>query len=461
MVVEELGGLHARSTWWGSAVPLRATVMVGLVDEVLEIANWPDKLPTVVGVKVSVRFRDWPGLSFAGRLAEDVENPLPLTVMELTVTAAVPVDVSVTDCVVEWFTTSDPNEMLLALTVRAGVAALSWSEIDFDVLVLDAVSDADVAVVTAATLAVKVAEVAVAGIVTEAGTVTEPLLLTSATLTPPEGAVPESVTLQESASAPVMDVLPHASALMVGTVVEPVPLRLTAEAGALLETESCPETEPVEAGLNWTDNTSACPGFKVTGTLPPETEKPAPEIESALIDTGALPLDVTVTDFVTAVPTETFPNANEDVLRVSAGVPVTDPDPLSLMEVDFDVDPCVAVRVTVCEAVTAETVAGKDALFAPEGIVKVAGTLIAALLLARVTANPADGAAAVKVTVQLSVPAPIIEALAQTRLESAGVPELEPLPCSLIDPAEVVVLLERLVAVTSSVPVESVVDFAS
>ena len=199
----------------------------------------------------------------------------------------------------------------------------------------------------------------------------------------------------------------------------------------------------------------------MAGKLPPETEKPAPEMESALIDTGALPLEVNVMDFVTAVPTETLPNASEDVLRVSAGVPVVELDPLNLIEVVFDVEPWVAVRVTVCVAVTAEAVAGNDALFAPEGTVKVAGTLIAALLLARVTANPVDGAAAVKVTVQLSVLAPIIEALAQTRLESAGVPELEPLPCNLIDPAEVVVLVERLVAVTASVPVESAVDFAS
>ena len=82
-------------------MPLKATVTVGFVDELLEIVSWPDKLPTVVGVKVRVRFKDWPGLSFAGRLAEDVENPLPLTEIELTVTAAVPVDVRVTDWVVE------------------------------------------------------------------------------------------------------------------------------------------------------------------------------------------------------------------------------------------------------------------------------------------------------------------------------------------------------------------------
>lgn len=128
--------------------------------------------------------------------------------------------------------------MLLAFTLSAAVAAFNWSDTDFDVLPLDAVRLADVAVVTAATLAVKVAEVAVAGMVSEPGTVTEPLLLASATLTPPEGADPERETVHESASAPVMEVLPHDSALTVGAVVEPVPLKLTVAVGALLEIAS-------------------------------------------------------------------------------------------------------------------------------------------------------------------------------------------------------------------------------
>jgi hypothetical protein len=64
-------------------------------------------------------------LSFAGRLTEDEENPEPVTEIEFTVTAAVPLEVSVKVCVVELFTTTEPKEMLLALTVSAGVAAFS------------------------------------------------------------------------------------------------------------------------------------------------------------------------------------------------------------------------------------------------------------------------------------------------------------------------------------------------
>jgi hypothetical protein len=82
-------------------------------------------VPTVVGLKVSVRLSAWPGLSFAGRLTDDVENPVPDTEIVLIVSAAVPVEVRVTVWVVELFTTTAPNEILFAFTLSAGVAAFS------------------------------------------------------------------------------------------------------------------------------------------------------------------------------------------------------------------------------------------------------------------------------------------------------------------------------------------------
>lgn len=242
--------------------------------------------------------------------------------------------------------------------------------------------------------------------------------------------------------------------------------------------------------------------MRVRGKLPPETENPEPEIESELIVTAAVPLDVSVTDLVTAVPTETFPKESEVALKLIAGtaafnviaklfedafavaltvavwlevtvdaaalkdaveapaatvtlagtvralellatamlwpperaaplnvtVQLVLPEPvnaflpqvraltegatpdeelLSFIDVVFVVDPCVAVRVTVCDAVTAETVAAKDALVDPEATVTDAGTATALLLLARFTTTPALGAAAESFTVQLSLPAPM------------------------------------------------------
>jgi hypothetical protein len=125
VTLEELAGFQARSTWCGFAVPLRPIVTVAFVDELLEIVNWPVAVPTVVGLNVSVRLSVWPGLSLAGKVTEDLENPVPVSEMELMVSAAVPLEVRVTVWVVELFTTTAPKEIVLALTVSAGEAAFS------------------------------------------------------------------------------------------------------------------------------------------------------------------------------------------------------------------------------------------------------------------------------------------------------------------------------------------------
>ena len=73
-----------------------------------------------------------------------------------------------------------------------------------------------------------VALVAVAGIVTDAGTFRFVLLLARETVTPFFGAEPDNMTLQESVADPASDVLLHDNVLNVGAVVVPVPPRLTA-----------------------------------------------------------------------------------------------------------------------------------------------------------------------------------------------------------------------------------------
>ncbi len=73
--------------------------------------------------------------------------------------------------------------------------------------------------------------------------------------------------------------------------------------------------------------------------------------------------------------------------------------------------PALAVSVTVCAVLTEETVAVKLAVVAPAATVTVAGTVTAELLLARLTVNPPLAAAAFSVTVQLSVPAPVMDPL--------------------------------------------------
>jgi hypothetical protein len=62
------------------------------------------------------------------------------------------------------------------------------------------------------------------------------------------------------------------------------------------------------------------------------------------------------------------------------------------------------------------------ALVALAGTVTVAGNVTAALLLARLTLNPPLAAAAFSVTVQASVPDPVMDVLLQESAVSTGVP---------------------------------------
>ena len=88
------------------------------------------------------------------------------------------------------------------------------------------------------------------------------------------------------------------------------------------------------------------------------------------------------------------------------------------------------MSATDCEELTADTVAVNPTLVALAGTVTELGTFTAPLLLERFTLIPPLGAAALNVTVQVSDPAPVIEALAQERALNVGkgVPESAPLP---------------------------------
>ena len=64
------------------------------------------------------------GLNVAGRLPPTMLKPDPVIDAEFTVTAAVPDDVSVNDCVTEEFTVTLPKLSELGLTVNSGVGDL-------------------------------------------------------------------------------------------------------------------------------------------------------------------------------------------------------------------------------------------------------------------------------------------------------------------------------------------------
>jgi hypothetical protein len=83
--------------------------------------------------------------------------------------------------------------------------------------------------------------------------------------------------------------------------------------------------------------------------------------------------------------------------------------------------PALAVSVADCAVATGNTVAVKTVLVVFAGTVTVPGTVTAALLLDRLTMSPPDGAAALSVTVQESVPEPVMDVLLQERALNTAV----------------------------------------
>jgi hypothetical protein len=158
-------------------------------------------------------------------------------------------------------------------------------------------------------------------------------------------------------------------------------------------------------------------GFRVRGKVAPETLKPVPVRVAALRVTAAVPVEDRVSVCVAAVFTLTLPKDRLDELTLSVGTAA----PSCRAKVSATLL-ALAVRVAVCAVLAEETVAVKVAVVEPAATVTEVGTVTDELLLARLTAKPPVGAAAFRVTVQLSVPAPVIELLAQLSALSTGTP---------------------------------------
>jgi hypothetical protein len=160
----------------------------------------------------------------------------------------------------------------------------------------------------------------------------------------------------------------------------------------------------------------------------PETLKPDPAVVAAFTVTAAVPVEVRVRDCVDGVLTLTLPKARLEVLTPNVGT-----DAVNCRVKVAAVPPAFAVRVADCTVLTEDTVAVKPAFVEPAGTVAEAGSVTAELLLARLTGNPPLAAAAFSMIVQLSVPAPVNEPVAQFRELSTGTPV--PLrPTRAVDP---------------------------
>jgi len=180
----------------------------------------------------------------------------------------------------------------------------------------------------------------------------------------------------------------------------------------------------------------------VAGKFPPETEYPVPVIESELIVTATVPLEVTVNDFVNAVPIDTLPNASEVALKLRAGTAA-----FSCIAKFCEEALRLAATVADCEVVTEATFALNDAVDVPAATTTLAGTVTAVLLLATLTLAPPDGAAELSDRAQVVVPAPVNELLPQERALMEGA-NGDADPLSVID---VVFELDPSVAVSVTV----------
>lgn len=265
---------------------------------------------------------------------------------------------------------------------------------------------------TAATDAVNAALVAFAATVTDAGTVTAVSLLARLTLSPPEDGAAVSVTVQASDPAPVMEEVLQET-LLTAVVATPAALMFTTTLpwDELLVIVRTPVNMLTIGDVNFNASVAVCPGLSVAGTVIPEAPNKDPATEIPDIVTGVVPVELRITDCEAVCPVATLPKFTVAALtlrvetaafncRLAFAPPV-------LVE---------AVSVAVCTEVTEATVAVKAALVALPGTVMVAGTVTAALLLAKLTTSPPLGAAALSVTVQLSVLLPVIDALAQMTL---------------------------------------------
>ncbi len=91
----------------------------------LLIVRLPESDPLAVGANCTVSVCACFGFSVTGKLPPTREKPVPETDPEFTVTADVPDDVTVSDCVAEEFTVTLPKLNEVALNVNCGFAAVA------------------------------------------------------------------------------------------------------------------------------------------------------------------------------------------------------------------------------------------------------------------------------------------------------------------------------------------------
>src|SRR3954447_23227630 len=169
--------------------------------ELLATVICPEKLPAAVGVNCTLSTAVCPGFRLIGTVKPEPVNPAPAIATELIVTADLPEDVNVICCSAGELISTLPNGILDAFAVNIALDGPSCIVKIFAIPPAVAVTVAVWLVLTAATLAEKVALIAPGTTLTLVGTTTEELLLASETVKPVSGAVPYRLTRHESTPA--------------------------------------------------------------------------------------------------------------------------------------------------------------------------------------------------------------------------------------------------------------------
>lgn len=270
-----------------------------------------------------------------GNVAPETAKPLPATVSELIVNAAVPDEVNVNVLVETVFTVTLPKLRELALSVTAGAAVVVPVPISKTVAVLPVEESLEIVIapVTVPTAAgskvtFKVSDspgFSVAGKVPPAIAKPLPETVTESTVS---AAFPAEVRVRILIALLFNDTLPKSrwSALTVSTgpaLSIPMPPSATVvelPLAELLEMVMVPLAAPSISGSKLTLSVADWPGSNVIGNDAPEIAKPAPMTLAEFTVNAAVPDDVSVSVLVDMVFTVTLPKSKLSSLTVSCGL---------------------------------------------------------------------------------------------------------------------------------------------
>jgi len=238
-------------------------------------------------------------------------KPAPVIAAEFTITGAVPVEVSVSNWVVAVFTVTLPKPRLAALTLNCGLDAAVLVPLRATTAVLP-VDELLLMVSWPLAVPVDVGSNCTCSVIDSVGfsvagrpppTIVKPAptIVAEFTVT---GAVPLEVSVNDWFVVVFTVTLPKlkVAALTLSCGLSAAVLVPLSATTAVLPVDesllmvSWPLTVPVDGGSNCTWRVIDCVGFSVAGRLPPTIVKPAPVIVAEFTVTGAVPVEVRVSD---------------------------------------------------------------------------------------------------------------------------------------------------------------------